>query len=375
MRTFHLELCLAGLIVANVATADEPKLPAVSDSELFARLDTSGDGLLIESEITANQRQLFDRLVRKADKNGDGNLTAEEFATGLEPTREAKPLTEEPESTAPGGNAARVLLLLMDSEPDGVIRRDEVPEKYRFAFDSFAGQVDYNKNKSLEPIELARGGPQVMRAAVRAAGRLRIDVDKELKRLKAEQGDLVNRFDEAPSREKMFASPERAKMMFAQLDADGNKKIEASEIPPQADGFERLFRTFDANRDKALSEEEFARAAERIGQFTSGGSAPSANQPTQVSEAKTATPQPTEQHRRVAAKLVEGIIKRLDKNGDNQLAADEITGKMADRVRQADIDGNGSIDSDEIETMKQYMAERLAAGGNGKKLLDRIRGK
>ncbi len=369
MRLTCICLCCAGIFVVGSAIADQPILPAVADTGLFARLDTSGDGLLVESEITADQQRMFDRLLRRGDKDGDGQLTAEEFATAIEPTREAKPLTEQPESTAPGGNAARVLLLLMDSDPDGVIRRDEVPAKYRFAFDGFVDQIDYNKNKTLDAIELARGGPQIMRAAIRATARLRIDVDKEFRRLKAAQGDLVNRFDEAPTREGMFASPARAKMLFAQLDQNGDKKIEASEIPAQGAGnFERLFRTFDANRDRALSEQEFARAAERIGQFTNPG------KPSEASDTKPAVAEPTEQHRRVAAKLVEGIINRLDKNGDNQLAADEITGAMAERIRQADIDGNGSLDTDEIETMKQFMAERLAAGGNGKQLRQRLRG-
>jgi Ca2+-binding EF-hand superfamily protein len=352
---------------------------------LFERLDTSGDGQIAAGEVPADQRWLFDRLIRKGDANGDGQLSADELQQALAPTTPTKPLTEPPTASTPAGNATRVLLLLMDTTPDGVIDRDEVPERLLATFDSFAEQVDYNKNNKIDTLELARGGPQLGRTAVRAVARMRIDVDRELARLTKQQGERVKRFDEPPSRERMFASPERAMQLFASLDANGNGKLEASEVPEQGAGnLDRLFRAFDADGDKALSRREFARAAERIGQFTNPPASTDkpapADKPTRPSNKPGTEPatgkQPTEQQLKVAANLVAAIVRRLDKDGDGQLAASEITGPMASRIERADLDGNGSIDTDELETMKQFIAERLASGEvNAQQLRNRLRGK
>lgn len=41
------------------------------------------DGQITADEVPEEQRRLFDRLVRRADKNGDGKLSREEFLAGM----------------------------------------------------------------------------------------------------------------------------------------------------------------------------------------------------------------------------------------------------------------------------------------------------
>ena len=75
-------LAWAALATGGIQAQDaDRKDPAVSNS-LFERLDTDKDGKVTKDELPEDRQRLFERLVRTADKNGDGQLTADEFAAG-----------------------------------------------------------------------------------------------------------------------------------------------------------------------------------------------------------------------------------------------------------------------------------------------------
>ena len=75
---------------------------------------------------------------------------------------------------------------------------------------------------------------------------------------------------------------------------------------------------------------------------------------------------------------MEQMLKRLDKNGDSQLTADEIPDRLKQRMSRIDLDNNGVIDQQELRKVAQRMSNgqkgssqaksKRRKKGNGKKL-------
>src|SRR5262249_23152184 len=57
------------------------------------------DGQITSDEVPEEQRRLFQRLLRRADSNGDGKLSRDEFVSGM------KEMEEHPGRPADAGNA------------------------------------------------------------------------------------------------------------------------------------------------------------------------------------------------------------------------------------------------------------------------------
>ena len=71
------------------AVADDTQ---VTPDELFKKLDTNGDGKLTASEIPAEHRKFFERLLRLGDADKNGELTREEFDHAFKQTEQ--PVTD-----------------------------------------------------------------------------------------------------------------------------------------------------------------------------------------------------------------------------------------------------------------------------------------
>ncbi len=88
-------LIALGMLVTTTQAA-----PSAGDSadagRLFDKLDANGDGRLSGDEIPAEQRRLFERLLRLAGKPANGSLSRAEFVAQLKPLE-----TPSAESTSP----------------------------------------------------------------------------------------------------------------------------------------------------------------------------------------------------------------------------------------------------------------------------------
>jgi Ca2+-binding EF-hand superfamily protein len=251
----------------STAVAFAADAPSAGNAELFARLDANHDGFLATDEITPENRQLFERLIRKGDADHDGSLSKDEFLKSLTPAATDKPI-EEKQSTGPQAAAVRYLLLTLDKNQNAVIEEDEIPKKFAPAFEFVMDRLDINKNGRLERYELARGGPALAQIAMRYVEREGIDVKAELARLEKEQGDAVNRFDDQQFGPTNLTDPKKAKQLFAQLDQNGDGFIEKKEIPdPLQQPLERFMRMADRDGDGKLSRQEFTEGAERLSKF------------------------------------------------------------------------------------------------------------
>ena len=88
--TFALATLAAIVLTAPLHAADESKpdekktedsasraRSAESRAALFDKLDANHDGQITSDEVPEESRRLFERLLRRGDKNGDGKLTRE----------------------------------------------------------------------------------------------------------------------------------------------------------------------------------------------------------------------------------------------------------------------------------------------------------
>jgi Ca2+-binding EF-hand superfamily protein len=268
----RLALSGAASVVVFSAAIGGAATPSTGSDELFQRLDRDGDGALAASELSSDHKRLFERLLRKADINGNKSLSREEFLAALVPSRPEKQIESKQPDGYPQANAVRYVLLMMDTRKDSWIEADEVPKDMQAVYEAMIERLDMNKNGSMDRYELARGARELGQIAGRYVARERIDVAKELKKFDKSQGELAQRFDKPPGPILgNLGDPAQARKVFKQFDVNSDKKLVLDELPPPVQPqFERLMRYADRDRNGGLSEREFLTAAERVSRVMSG---------------------------------------------------------------------------------------------------------
>ncbi len=242
--------------------------PSAGDAKLFDRLDTDRNGVITTDEVAPENLRLFDRLLRQSDANHDKALSRGEFLAALVPSRPEKPIEAKQPATSPQADAVRYLLLAMDTNRNSTIEPDEVPKAFKPAFEFMVDRLDRNNNGKLDRYELSRGGPPLAVIAARYVQREGINPTVELAKLEKLQGKMANRFDEQPMPLESLRDPQKARQLFAQLDQNGDHKVERKEMPePLQQPLERFLRMADRDGDGQLSEREFLDGAERLSKF------------------------------------------------------------------------------------------------------------
>lgn len=123
----------------------------------------------------------------------------------------------------------------------------------------------------------------------------------------------------------MASDRERAREMFQQLDTNGDRKLEFSEIEA---GRARLFDRLDVNHNGFLDPEEIQTAADR---------------------AKAA------RGNRGDAQLADLQQRKslMDRNGDGKISRDEFADFIPDRLVKADTDGDQALSLRELRSLRQ----------------------
>jgi Ca2+-binding EF-hand superfamily protein len=301
IRTFALAssvlvllMCTASLKAADDNQTNPPSTPTSSPGEkkaqdksngkdkfsaLFDKLDANHDGQITADEVPDEQRRLFERLLRRADKNGDSKLSREEFISGM------TEMEEHGERPADRANAA-----------------GERPSEGRaFGFGGFGGgpggggpaggafgggaggggplmgmalfhALDTNGDGKLDAKEIA-AAPEVLKKLANANGEITRD---EL--MKSMPGALAGGFG-GGGRFAGFAAgstggglaggagqgelnPDAiAKRFIQKFDKNGDGKLQKDELPH---GLQQRFDELDTNHDGALDESELKAILPRL---------------------------------------------------------------------------------------------------------------
>jgi Ca2+-binding EF-hand superfamily protein len=329
---------------ALLATADRAAAtPAIDAAGLFKSLDANADGALSEDEAGEAQGLLFRRLVRTGDDDGDGRLTAEEFATAIEPVRAEKAAVEKQGSRLPGADALVVVLSKMDANGDRRLVADEIPDDYRGTFEQMLGPADANKDGQLDARELGRSGPRLTIMATRAAMQMRLNIAAELAKLPPDEMASVERMGAYGRPGEMLADPQQAEELFARFDANGDECLSADEAPgPLAERFEMMLERGDRDGDKQLNKREFLEMSRRLAAMASDRPDPAA-----------------------ARRMVRQLLNRFDEDGDGALSAQEAPRRLAENFDRADADGNGRLEGPELAQVAALANRAMRPGGPG----------
>jgi Ca2+-binding EF-hand superfamily protein len=335
------------LFIALLAAAFHPPIASAAEIDadrLFGDLDANDDGQVTAGEVGDEQRLLFKRLARTGDADGDGKLSAEEFAAALQPVRAEKSLIEKQGSRLQGADALTVLMAKMDVNADRRIDADEVPESYRRAFEQFLRPGDGDKDGNLDAREIGKSAPRLSIIAQLAARRMGLDIPAELAKIPAEQTMAMDQMDAYARPVEMMADPAQAEQMFKRLDSNGDNQLVAEEAPgPFADRFAEMVERGDTDGDKQLSRKEFLAMSRRLAEFES------------------ARPDP-----QAVRQAYRQLLKRFDGDGDGQLSVREAPPRIAENFDRADADANGKLDEAELKRVAETMARmQKFAGGRG----------
>lgn len=287
---------------APAAAEDQPAAPAEDGPEaLFGRLDVNQDGQLSEDELPDDQQRFFRRLRRTADRDGDDQLSREEFVAGLA----ERPI---PGAGQPG-QAPRA-----EINPEELFRRADRNRDEKVTLDEF---------------------PEERREALRPRFE-RADRDGDGALSMTEFGELARAF----ARDARTQPGRPPQTQPAQTDQGAT-----------ADG-EQLFFAIDANGDGALSADEIAAAAEAIKKLDFDGDG-------------TVTREELRPRPAAAGAPGRGLLRRFaeaDRDGDGKLSREEAPEQLQEAFDRIDADGDGLIDRRDV---RQFLASTGGGPGVG----------
>jgi Ca2+-binding EF-hand superfamily protein len=288
MRTY-----LAGVFAAAALLSAAP-LGAQEDGDLFKRLDTNKDGFVSSDEVPEQQKALFERLLRKAGKESEKKLSKDEFQTALKPDETTQqPLGGQQPPGRPGGGQfnPREAFGRMDTNKDGKLSKDELPERMR---ENFA-RLDANGDGFLSEEEMARGMGRPPGAPGRPPG--------------------------APD----GPNPRQLEELFDRSDANSDGKLTKDELPEdKREQFNRFTERFGTD---SLTKEQFVRAMMAQG----GGQPPPPGGPRPGMPGDPPRP----------------FLAILDKNQDGELSKEEIE-SAATALLALDKNGDGKLSREEL---------------------------
>ncbi|MGQ0633542.1 MAG: hypothetical protein ACT4QC_02935 [Planctomycetaceae bacterium] len=314
----HLTASVAMVVLFSAISAclaaDEKARDEKGPRQVFDELDGNRDGRLTSDEVPGARRQFFERLLRVADKDGNGELTVEEFEAGLkgEPPLAAPP-SGGPVGAGPGGGPPgfdpRQMFQRWDRNNNGKLSLDEFPEPMRERMQPAFERLGVTEISAEQFAEIGRrfgpggpggGGPNFQPAFLR-----RLDANGD--------GKL--------SRDEM----RRAVEVFDELDTDKNGELDLRELMggPGPMGFGRRPQP-------------------------PGSGAPPASEKPGGARSQAPTQPPSDKPATTAASDGGNQYRRYDTDGDGRVSRDEAQGRLRKNFDRLDADGNGFLERDEL---------------------------
>jgi Ca2+-binding EF-hand superfamily protein len=248
MNSKHLYLPL--LFTASLALAQRPGPPP---RPALLAVDSNHDGALSAEEIAAAPAALL-----TLDTDHDGQLTSLEYL----------PSQSDPAANKPDETVQR--LMVLDRNGDGVLSKDEIPERMQGLF----ARIDINNDGRITSDEIrssakTQAGPNGRAQRGGEATRMdpvlnTIDTDHDgilsaaeiaaaPAALKSLDKDSDGELSSAELRPRQMTPTDRAKHMLDEWDTNKDGKITKPEAP---DRMQEQFETIDTNHDGVLTEDE-----------------------------------------------------------------------------------------------------------------------
>jgi Ca2+-binding EF-hand superfamily protein len=243
------------LFAVPITTAQSPGGGPPAPRPVFLAIDSNGDGKFSVEEIAAASVGLI-----TLDKDHDGQLTSLEYL----------PSQNDPNANKPDEATQR--LMLLDRNGDGILTKDEIPERMQ----GLLSRIDTNHDGKITPDEIrasakSQGGPIGRPQRTGDATRM----DPVLSALDTNHDGIISAAEIAAApaslrtldkdgdgelstaelRPKQMTPADRAKHMLDEWDTNKDGKITKAEAP---DRMQQQFDTFDTNHDGALTEDEIA---------------------------------------------------------------------------------------------------------------------
>lgn len=327
MKTLVQCFVVAILSATSVFSQDE------NTADLFSQLDTNKDGTLEASEIPADKKRYFDRLVRTGDKNDDGQLSKSEFQAATSETADSPPAPATNLPNRPQGGRPSAFLdpgqlfERFDANKDGSLTREEAPEFVGRLFDQLGKDsltlAEFRQaQQRREPLP---GQPGQRPATGQPAA--------EGQRPNANQNPDQGRINEA---------------FFKRLDTNGDGKLTAREGSEQMQPIlKAILLRLGRDSDGSISQEEFGRWALQYGRRSNNDPAEQTPQPVRSPERPNPgnpADMPANQPGQFEAPA---FLRVLDRNQDGALDRDELAN--AARLMES-LDGNndGRLDAREL---------------------------
>ena len=362
--------------------ADEEKKPGEFDpAAIFDRLDTNKDGQVTADEAPEDQKRLFNRLQRTADKDGNGQLSRDEFVAGLANTRPDRAA----EAAPGGGYDPGAMFDRIDANGDGKLVPDEIPEQRREQFRANLAKADKDQDGALTKEEFALG----FRGIGGQGGRPMPGADRLLKAIDSNQdgslsadelaaaGASLKKLDKdgdgALSRRELQAQDEQrpgqgggrergAEAMQRRLkeaDKDGDGRISKEEAPER---MKQNFEKLDANGDGFIDQADM-QARQQGGEPKKDPSPDKAAKNKKKQAAKALAQQRKKPAKNANAKKDgQGMARRLqkaDKDSDGKISKNEAPEKLKLRFARLDTNSDGFIDKKEFRSRDQQRKARM----------------
>ncbi len=304
----------------QASAGNESGRPPFDPQQLFERIDGNKDGKISSEEVPENKREEFKRGLQRLGLGSAAAVTKEQFgriAGLLTGTHDGEPKKGERERPRRDGRGAEEMAKKADTNGDGNVSKDEIPEERREMFAKMLERLDDDGDGALTIEQFTRG----IQAGQRDGG-------------PRPPGSAEG---SPPGDGRMPAFP-----LMRALDVDGDGELSSAEVSNAA----KAIASLDKDGDGKISRREMLPPVQ-------GGIGPGVVPGLTLGRPGEGV---------FAGEGLRRILEFADKDKDGKISRDEAPEILKRGFDRADSNKDGNLDENEIrEVGKNFRPQRLEA--------------